>query len=329
MATADDIMSAEQAIEHDPPNVWLTSYYGFTPESWGMLGFTREEDRRAFLRGSRPGALVVIYGVGSEIPEDQRGRILGVQQVSHEVGYAENFVSKSEWRAKQSDSDTRDRWNFGVRAVRAWLLAPEDRVPVEEFANLSYSSSSGRHIGRRGIKLMQSEAAKLMGFDWAETSVFRGPRVDALIPESARTAFKPSKAGPVSQTSHLTKEAEGPKYLYILRLVGNETHFLGRDAGGKSIIKVGFSCSPATRCEDHNQHLPRDAAFRWEVLLSTRAEEEEPYPSSFHAEAGERMMKDILDEDAQSLGGEFFLAEETDYEQAWYRGKRAAMKWTP
>lgn len=327
MAIIPDLMSPEQAIQHDPPNVWLTSYYGFTPESWGMLGFTNENDRSYFLRESRPGALVVIYGVGDEIPEDERGRILGIQQVSHETGDAEQFISGAQWRRKQANTDTRGRWNYGVRATKAWVLAPEDRMPVNEFADQTYTPERGRIIGKRGIKLAHSEAIKLLQFDWAETSVYKGPQIDTLIPEPAKIAFSPSKAGPVSQTPHLTREAEGEKHLYMLRLVGNADHFLGRDAGGRSIIKVGFSRSPATRCEDHNRHLPHDAAFHWEVLLSTREEGEEPYPSSFHAGAGERVMKDILDEDAQSLGGEFFLADEAEYDQAWYRGKRAARNW--
>ena len=49
------------AIESDPPNVWLTSFYGFAPRNWGFLGFTTEIMRNSFVRRSKAGALVVVY----------------------------------------------------------------------------------------------------------------------------------------------------------------------------------------------------------------------------------------------------------------------------
>ncbi len=67
-----------QVIEDADPDVWLTSYYGFTPDSWGLLGFTQEWMRRDFLASSRPGALVVIYGAGGAPDPAERGRILGI-----------------------------------------------------------------------------------------------------------------------------------------------------------------------------------------------------------------------------------------------------------
>ncbi|MBW4331388.1 hypothetical protein KY084_10945 [Stakelama sp. CBK3Z-3] len=312
-------------IDQDQPDVWLTSYYGFAPESWGLLGFTQEWMRRDFLDNSRPGALVVIYGAGGAENPLERGRILGVQQQSHIRGHKRDFVPANRWADEQRDEGRRDKWNYALKAVRAWRVSAETRPRVQEFAPETYSPSSATLIGARGRRLTVSEARGLLDLDLTEVTVFGGASVDFHVSGPAREILRPSKAGPVSQAAFMTRESEGPKHLYILALEGNADHFLGHSAEGNRIVKVGFSRSPDTRCYSHNCALPA-GAFRWSVLRSS-AKDRSPFPSSSHALAGEKVMKNLLDQHGSSLGREFFLASDNHIENAWNMALAAAETW--
>lgn len=322
-----DLMFPMEAIKADPPNVWLTSFYGFKPEEWGLLGFTDEGRRQSFLNGSQPGVLVVIYGAG-EASKSDLGKIIGIQQCSHQTGHTSKFMSPAEWVAKERDPDRRNKWNFAVKATRAWRVTPESRMLVTDFAPEATASGAWQHIGARGVRLSRQEALNILKLDLQEIDVYGENPIIGSVPGSAKEILAPSKAGPASQNPYVTRESEGPKHLYILKLVGDADGFLGEKANGHIIIKAGFSRSPQTRCDDHNRALPR-CAYRWEVLWSGITSRYDPYPTSEHAKAGEQAMQRVLctEHRGRSLGGEFFLAEPALIDEAWHAGNSKAKEY--
>lgn len=319
-----ELMSPMQAIYSDPPNVWLTSFYGFRPEEWGLLGFADDSRRRGFIEGSKPGVLVAVYGAG-EASKNELHKIIGVQQCSHQTGHTSNFMSPAAWKAKELDPNRKGRWNFAVKATRAWRVTPESRVDVREFAPRATASGAWQHIGSRGEPLTRQEALNVLKLDLQEVQVYGENPIFGSQPGSAKEILAPSRAGPVSQSPFVTRESEGPKHLYVLRLVGDTNAFLGEESNGQIVVKAGFSRSPQTRCDDHNRALPK-CAFRWEILWSGQSVGYEPYPSSDHAKAGERAMQQVLCTPKRgcSLGGEFFLAEQALIAEAWDKGNFAA-----
>lgn len=321
----DSIMSPMEAISTDPPNVWLTSFYGFGPEGWGFLGFADEERRRGFIKSSRPGALIVVYG-GSQAPKEERGKIIGIQQCSHRLAHSRYFMAPHMWTDKQRNPETEGRWNYAVKAVRAWRIQESSRMDVRQFASESTASGAWQHIGARGVRLSWAEAQKILTLDLEEVDVYGESPILGSSPASAEEIFAPSRAGPVSQNPFLTKESEGPKHLYILRLTGNADAFVGDSVGRKLVIKAGFSKFPLSRCGAHNRTLPGKCAFKWEIYYSGDGSGHEPYPSSEHAKAGERAMQEVLCREpaGKSLGGEFFLAEPELIDEAWTQGNLAA-----
>lgn len=132
----------------------------------------------------------------------------------------------------------------------------------------------------------------------------------------------PPAAGP-----YWVGETDGPKYLYILELKGDTAAYLGRPADkvdGMSIIKVGFSRSPLARRDQIQSAYPR-GQFKWEVRYPENIDEPPPYPDARVAIIGEDAMKKrLVDEGAEVLGGEFFLADEGQMIRTWYAGKYAA-----
>ena len=319
------MMDPLDAIRRDPPNVWLTSFYGFDPGSWGYLGFSTSGQRNGFITRSQPGVLVVVYGTGTAAP-DELGKVIGVLQCSHRVNSAKAFMSPVAWATKERAVESAGKWDLGVKAIRAWRVAPESRPPIAEFANATYSPGRGQAIGSQGMPLTAAEARKLLDLDLQEVPVFGEIPIIAAAFGKGSDVLSPSKPGPVSQNPFMVREAEGPTSLYILMLDGDVSAFLGRDAGGQKIIKVGVSKTPAGRCDDHNRALPR-CAFSWRVLRSNDDVGAEPFPRSRAAIEGETEMKRVLVAHGQSLGGEFFLADDQAINRAWGSGMNKANEW--
>tara|TARA_R110000868_G_scaffold63841_5_gene192211 strand:+ start:1410 stop:2363 length:954 start_codon:yes stop_codon:yes gene_type:complete len=309
-------VSPWEAIKSTPPNVWLTSFYGFSPSAWGFLGFSNDGQRKHFTRETEPGALVVIYGHKTLAPVNQRGMVIGIQQVSHRVNHAQHFMSPTEWARKESSTESAGRWNLAVKATRAWHVAQESYLPIEEFAPESYSTGRAQYIGSQGTRLSSTEAQRILDLTLIETSVFGEIPIEAAVAVPGRDLLAPSKPGPVSQSGYFCKESEGPKSLYILRLLGNETSFLGRDAHSKQIIKVGISASPSSRCAALNSAFPA-GAYRWEIVRTNERDGRDLFPSSKPAISAETKIKEFLAREEESLGGEFFLTGETSMHQAW------------
>ena len=321
------LLNPAAAIDADPPDVWLTSYYSFVPEDWGLLGFTKEYMRQRFLRQSQPGALVVVYGASTALASARR-RVLGIQQQSHRTGTKWDFLSPTAAAAERADPQRAEKWTYAVQTIRAWRI-PDERQPlVEEIFPETYAGKNGMVIGSQGLKLTPAEARRLFDLDLVETPVWGGYEFEAALPGPARAVLSPSRPGPVAQSAYVVREAEGPKHLYILRLNGRAEHLLDEEVGDALIVKVGFSHSPSTRRDAHNRSLPA-CAFRWEVEYSTAASGRAPFPSSRHALAGENLLKDNLSKTGRSLGGEFFLVEREALDHAWSDAIKAADAWTP
>ncbi len=321
----DNLLFPMEAIYSNPPDVWLTSFYGFKPGEWGFLGFTEETARRSFIERSRPGVLVAIYAATARAPDDERGNVVGILQCSHRTGHAKEFLAPTAWLQKEANPESKGKWNYAVKVERAWRVTPETRMPVRQFAPDATASEAWQHIGSRGAKLTRGEADNILKLNLQEVAVFGALPVLDSLPGGARQILAPSKAGPVSQNSYTVREAEGPKHLYILKLRGDADAFLGDQTKGHVIVKAGFSCSPKSRRDTLNSAFP-NFAFRWEVLHSGADYGRAPYPTSAHAKAGEKVMQTVLCEvpHARSLGGEFFLAHPDQITKAWEAGNKAA-----
>ncbi|MCF6122069.1 hypothetical protein EN904_26900 [Mesorhizobium sp. M7A.F.Ca.CA.001.07.2.1] len=311
----------------DGRQVWLTSFWGFDPASWGCIGFADEARRARYLSNSKPGTLVAIYVTKGKGPENMRGKVVGVLEISHEIGHAQEFISGDRWAEKERDQDSRGKWLYAVKATRAWRIVPEDWRRVEELFPQAYRGSNAELIGANGVPVSADEAAELYELDVYEVPVYgQTEPVDPTI-QTLESALSPSRAVRPASRPYWVGETNGPKHLYILRLVGNIGAYLGRrddEVEDKHIIKVGFSKSPQARRDQIQSAYPR-GAFHWEVFKPSPQPDTAPYASAEIAIAGEDAMKKRLVEDgAEVLGGEFFLADDNLIYRIWAAGSNAA-----
>jgi hypothetical protein len=320
------VLNPLAALEGREPKVLLTAYWGFTPEDHPCLTFTDKGRLQTVFEESWPGFLALIYSSNTrDVAEEIRGRVVGLYQLSHQIGETEQFLSPAGLKRRREVQKSPQAWRFAFRAIRAWSIAPDMAPLISDFADESYSPARGTAISRYGTWLTAREAQRILDLALVPRPLFGGDFTPEIVLDEGRYALRPSRPGPVSQSAFTVREAEGPKHLYMLELAGNADHFLGEPAGSKRIIKVGFSKSPAVRRDDHNRTLP-EGKFKWQVLRSTLEEGMSPYPSSDHAKAGEQEMIRWLIQSGKSLGGEFFLADDSAIEAAWRRGKDVAKR---
>jgi hypothetical protein len=306
---------------------WLTSFWGFDPEIWGYLGFANDAKRRYFLQRSRKGTLVAIYVTKSKGVEAMRGKVVGILEVSGKTGDAEEFTSADHWAEKENDPERRGKWLSGVEVTRAWRVAREDWAEVDELLPNTYTKERAEHIGAQGIQVSPEDVQRLLSLTVYEVPVYgQTGRVDGTI-RPLEDALKPSNAVQPAKEPYWVGETDGPKHLYILKLEGDVAAYLGKprsDVEGRMIVKVGFSRSPLSRCDQIQSAYPA-GAFRWQVFKPNPIPAVPPYSCAEVAIAGEDAMKaKLVDVQAKSLGREFFLADANSLQQAWGAGVAAA-----
>ena len=314
---------AADHILREKPNVWLTSFHGWSPETWGCVGFTRDGQREHFLAETEPGALIVIYGTtNSKTPKDMRSKVLGIYQTNHETGHSHDFLDPMQIeRLKRTGEE--EKWRDAVNCVRAWTIDEEHRPYVNDAFPEALASEAYRHIGSQGVRLGKADATFLLDLSVTETEVYGGPQILDAKPQTLR----PTKAGPNQVNSYsVAVEPDGPKSIYILELEGDAANFLGiteRELDEHKIVKVGYSSSPASRRDSYNAKLPV-GSYRWKLLKTST--DDVAIPNGKVAKLCEDKLKEVLFEDGDSLGHEFFRAHPEDIDNAWYHATLVARK---
>lgn len=315
------------SLPFEKRQLWLTSFWGFDPDLWGGAGFTKEHDRARFLREAGDGALLAIYVTKHKGPEEQRGKLVGFMEMTAQVGPMQSFTSPTEWAAAERDAGRKGKWVFGVRASRAWEIVEEDWQRIESIFPETYAGHNKQQIGARSVAISIGERANVADLTVRELSVYGQDGSDSEYLQPLSQALSPSKGVTPSTVPHMVKEADGPKYLYILRLEGDYSAYLGRsnsEVSDKHIIKVGFSKSPLNRRRQIQNAYPR-GKFNWVVAKQHPKVGCEAYPNALIALAGEDAMKKrIVEEGGECLGGEFFFVSDNIFERAISVGKFVA-----
>jgi hypothetical protein len=297
--------SATSSLTHQLPSgrVWITSFWGFSPENEGFFGFTRAGDRKAFIDQWRPGDLVMVYAtLGSSLEPDERGRVLGFLEIEPKLIDAAARLSPdgNRWRAENRVSD---RWKYAVPVVRAWRCI--DGPAAREIAPITLGpAAQWRLIASRGLFLRASEAKAALSIPVRPAEVYGGPSIP--VEESTRT-YTPSRGFPMWFGRRSFETIDGPHSLYVLQMEGDISGLLHTSAGAlrnKVIVKVGLAKDPKQRCAQHNASIPPACNLIWKILYRSAE-----LPDGDAALTAEDALKKNFASIYRSLGGEFFLCD--------------------
>lgn len=309
----------------DDISVLFTSFWGWSPETWGTVGWSGDRGftRRANMMKVLSDPFICVFYINSnrtETDPDLRGMIGGFYLISHEIGDRDDFTHPIHHDLEP------DKWRHSLKAIRAFSYLPEYRLrAMDVFPELSRTARSVSAMGK--VITDPATIGTLRSIPWIEVPIYaKGATNDgALSPSFAGLGMVP--AGPASGVGYIVSEGTKhlPRELYVLRLNGDTTAYLGRSVEGVSIIKIGLSVSPDSRRQSFQKAMPR-GAFRWQVLKHTKKDGDTPYSGFEAAVAGEDAMKRHLARHAEWLGGEFYLATAADVDAAWEVGRKTARK---
>jgi len=304
---------------------WITSFWGWGPESWGCVGFTQKGRRDKIYKETSDPFIMVIYGTeSSKTPKEIRGKVAGFYVVTKNSGHRNEFTDKSHHDLEPQ------KWIYSLEAIRAFEIIDEYRPSIRDFDPSIHQGGRSLSVSKNAAKLPPQSIEKLKSLPLREVEVFGQNKLispDIIAPKTAKRKGY-VRGGAFRKGGYIVGEPKNTeKELYILKLKGKTSDYLGRNDLGKSIYKVGLSISPNSRLDAFNHSLPR-GAFSWEIFRSTRRDGDNLYSDFSIAEKGEMAMKKFLGEDPGSaemhLDREFYLASDKEIENAWQAGRNAA-----
>jgi hypothetical protein len=294
----------------DLPDIWLRSFYGFDPENDGYVGWTEERHRDRILELVAPGDLMLIYGANTaDTPAEGRGRCLGLLQVEPEP-VMDIDRSSELGLSRKRERGWEGRWCHGIPVRRAWRF--DEGLRIDQIASETYSPEKGRGIAAWSARLTPNEVEAVMRVRATEVPVFGEPppAPDAITGELVGEAFRPSRGLNPTFGTRTSKHHDGKHWLYVMHYEGDAAAFLGwpnARVGKRSLIKVGFSNELKRRLAELNSGIPPAAHSRWHIPHTSP-----PLPNGDVAKEAEDKLKAYFDKKGESLGGEFFLIDDSE-----------------
>ena len=310
----------------DQTSVLLTSFWGFTPDTWGTVSFTNKARRDNLLRELSDPFITVIYVTSNKsyIDRNLKNKVAGFYLVSHEIGDRDELTHPIH-HERQPKS-----WRHGLRALRAFTYIPEYRISIDEFDPSVKLGKRFRAVATYGELVTDtSKIDRLRKIPCEEVDVYQPIdqfKFRAVVGASDDPSQGHVRGGPERRSGYQVPEQNEtmPRSLYVLRLTGDTSAFLGERVRNQSIFKIGLAASPELRRQFFQKALP-EGAFGWRLHKSTWEDGHGLYPSFKAAECGELKMKTFLAKNARWLGGEFYMTSNTVIEEAWRIGREAAL----
>ncbi len=303
-------------------SVYLTSFWGWSPETWGSVGFSNEARRDTIIKETTDPFIMLVY-VTKKAPNndnDIKGKIVGFYLVSHQKGHRDEFIKSDRHNFYP------EKWQYGLKAIKAYSFLPEYRLDIDEFD--STIKNRAQALSQWSEEINNQKVNALLKLPYIEVEVYQGdPIASDMVysPINNKKKHKVRGGAPNYSGYYVNGEPiDSEKELYVLELTGNNLDTLhGKSLGEKNIYKIGLSMSPKTRLNSFNKSIPGDG-FEWCLSRSTRVDGDEPYKGFRMAEFGENAMKDYLGEHGEWISGEFYAAKGEAMDVAWSLGREAA-----
>ena len=291
-------------LPEKPRSIRLRSFYGFSPEEDGYIGWSEETARDRMVSQIEDGDLFLIYGAASaETSKNERHRVLGFLQVERRVIRDVDRSSAIGMKRKR-ESGFAEKWSFAIPVVRAWRV--DEPMILETIAPDTYRPEAGQAIAVWSPELTAPEVDLALKVRVTEVSVFGEPPVAETEGKKVTLAeaFRPSKAFPGSFGERTSNYEDGPTHLYLARFDGDGFAMMGMPKAQfdkSALIKIGVSNDVKRRQDDLNCGFPPAAKGRWKIEVKSV-----PYHGKAAAESAEQTFKDAAAKRLESLGGEFF-----------------------
>jgi len=174
----------------------IRSFYGFSPEEDGYVGWSKATDRDAYLRKLSDGDLIMIYGASTaETDKAERSYVLGFLEIETRAIRDEDKASDFGMEHKR-ERGWLGRWSHAIPVRRAWRS--EEKLLISQIAYRSYRAEAGQALAIHGAELDDDEIVQALKIRVREVNVFGEPPVETQEPKTIPfgQVFKPSRAFP-------------------------------------------------------------------------------------------------------------------------------------
>ncbi|WP_282603074.1 GIY-YIG nuclease family protein [Paracoccus sp. PARArs4] len=258
----------------DGKRIRSRSFYGFSPEEDGYVGWSNATDRDAYLRKLNDGDLIMIYGVStSETKKAERSYVLGSLEIEARAILDEDKASDV-GMARKRDRGWLGRWSHAIPVRRAWRT--EEKLLISQIAYRSYRAEAGRALAVHGAELDEDEIEQAMKIRVRAVNVFGEPPVEIQQAEAVPfgNVFKPSRAFPGSHGERTAIYEDGNTYVYLAVFDGYGHAPLDRrrEFGDKSVaMKIGVSNDVKRRLSELNDGIPPAARGKSTISMISQA----------------------------------------------------------
>ena len=164
-------------MAQNPPTIWLRSFFGFSPEEDGYIGWSKEANRQHVLSKASSDDLMMIYGAGSaSTSSSDILRVLGFLQIETTPIRDIDKASEKGMQRKR-DNGWEDKWTFALPVRRAWRVTQP--VRLDQIAFRTYQPEKGRAIAAWSPALEPDEVKRALALRVTEVPVFGEPSLEA------------------------------------------------------------------------------------------------------------------------------------------------------
>ena len=171
-----------------PPSIWLRSFFGFSPEEDGYIGWTKEANRKHVIDKVAPGDLMMIYGAGSgSTSSPDILKVLGFLQIDP-TPIRDIDKSSARGLERKRQNGWADKWTHALPVRRAWRVT--QAVRLDQVASETYHPANGRAIAAWSPQVSENDEQRALSLRVTEVSVFgEPPLVGGLVDQPLRNAF--------------------------------------------------------------------------------------------------------------------------------------------
>jgi len=278
---------------HNNPDVWITSFWGWSPETWGCVGFTSEARPKTIIEKTSNPFLMAIY-VTETAPGNSKlkGKVVGYYELSHEVGLKQDYISEEQLNKPHHP---KEKWAYSFKALRAWEIDDKFKPTIREFHPDLVQKKQQQTVSTWAKELPKEQIERLKALPRKEIQVFKGAKVSNGSSRKFLGSGRVSGGNFRGSAYEVDEPQNTEKQLYILELSGKVNDFVEGANENQRVFKVGLSAWPPGRKMALNAALP-NGKFSWAVRNMTEHENPMPYSSFKIAKVGEDAMKDYLAE---------------------------------
>ena len=143
--------------------------YGFTPNTWPLLLFSREGDLTNLLRKSSLGDIVVLVAAANKKTpiKEERGRLLAMIEFGRHKINACDVIKREHTRSEYDYKDGSLIWHVGLQMTKAWRFT-DDPLPIR---NDIYKIKLPMNSIRQAVELSETVKQAVLSLAKEEVAV--------------------------------------------------------------------------------------------------------------------------------------------------------------